>query len=235
MGGLDVSSIYYPRFPIIGYFKPKNKVSLSNNTRADSWKNKLDNSLTMLIDLQKKLLPVSYSASLIVSSIVMAAYPSITTSVPGEVCADLWDFIETGRSINQYSYSRQDKGMLTGAAVLANPVRTIWDHYYTETKVSDVLSLLDEGQEQFSRNWKQDKRHCYPSITNRPRQLTGKYRDNDLYTPEEIQLYYYWRYMNFLRVGPSFEDPLLELLHISSEPISIGAFYGRLSISLVTR
>lgn len=234
MNGLDVSSVYYPRFPIIGHFGTKNKVSLSNTVRADSWRNKLDNSLTMLIDLQKKLLPLSYSASLIISSIVTAAYPSVTTSVPGEVCADLWDFVETGRSINQYSYSRKDNGLLTSLAVLANPVHTIWDHSYTETKVSDVLSILDEGKEQFSRNWKQDKRHCYPSITNRPRQLSGN-RGNELYTPEEIQLYNYWRYMNFLRVGPSFEDPLLELLRISSEPISIGAFYGRLSISLVTK
>jgi hypothetical protein len=213
--GMDVTSIYYPRFPVIGMVQG-NRLSLSTQTYRDTYRGKLDNSLTMLIDLQKKLFPYSYDCARFLASIVQWAYPSITTSVAGTICSDLWDYVDSGkprapqtwqvRHVRDYASSPRTEIVPTGAAL-------------------DALS--GDARPVFSRLNKLDTVHAAPAV--------GYEKSKDSYTDEEVRVYEYWRYQHFLKVGPSYDDELSRMLKVSSCPMSIHEFYGKTTLRITKR
>jgi hypothetical protein len=218
--GVDVSSIYFPRFPIVGSIKG-DKLSLSSKTYNDEYRGKLDNSLTMLISLQKKLFPHSYEASRFVASIVTWAYPKMTYSLPGEVCGDLWDYMDTGivREPKTYQLERIDKTRIL-------PRNSTNFRYKLTGKAVDTLS--GGNREVFTMLYRLDAAHYVP-IERRRAEKDCKFTDFD------IAVYEYWKYQYFLQSGPQFEDPLLELLGISSRPASISEFYGKRTLDIVAK
>lgn len=210
INGVDVSSIYYPRFPVIGTIT-STRIILAKDVFRDEYRGKLDNAVTMLIDLQKKLYPYTYDGSRLVASIVQTAYPSITTSVAGEVCNDLWDCIDSGKQYNPTRWALESTGKY-----ISYPLTTRKLGLASE-------SLSGVNATTFDRLRKLDTVHCYP---------TEKYHTDREFNQEEVEIYEYWKYYSFLKSGPRYHDPLMELLGIPSKPISIAEFFGKRTLAL---
>lgn len=108
--GTTVSSIYYPRFPLVGRYDGKS-FDLNSPVRTDSYRGKIDNSSTMLADLQHRLFRICYPASRFVLSILQTVYPRLTTSKYGAPNDDLWEYDFSGQRIHtlpMYSLEVQD-------------------------------------------------------------------------------------------------------------------------------
>lgn len=212
--GTDVTSVYYPRFPVVGSMDG-NKASFDARTYRDAYRGKIDNSLTMLIDLQKKLFPYSYDAARFVLSIIKSAVPSMTTSVAGEVCSDLWDYVDSGirrvpqayrlEHIGRYSLPKVSKAVPLGSA-------------------RDQLS--DDNRRVFDRASALDTIHSYPQVS---------HSTSRSFTKEEEAIYDYWKLTNFLKVGPDYDNGLDKLLGISKKPMSISEFFGETRLLIVRR
>jgi hypothetical protein len=72
---IPVTSLYYPRFPVVGTIS-RTGISLDQERiYNDSYRGKLDNSVTMLIDLQKKIYPITDEAAVFIAAIVQSAAP----------------------------------------------------------------------------------------------------------------------------------------------------------------
>jgi hypothetical protein len=213
--GTDVSSIYYPRFPIIGVFT-KTGVQLSDGVIRDTYRGKIENSLTMLIDLQKKLFPYSYDAARFIASIVQQAYP-ITSSVAGAVCTDLWDYVDGGKPPKvPLAYTvRQVGKYLTPRAKM----------FRIEKSGTALDNLSDDRSMQFRRALALDTLHSVPRVA---------FVCSRSFTDEEQQVFEYWRYIHYLRYGSTYDNELDRLLGIPSKPITISQFFGitRLEITL---
>lgn len=91
--GTDVSSYYFPRFPIVGTLQ--NKVNIMPKYRRDSFTGELADSLTSLVSLQHRLYYACYEASLLIGELVREAYPKMTTSSPGSNLEDVWSYDDT--------------------------------------------------------------------------------------------------------------------------------------------
>lgn len=88
LDGINVSSRYFPRFPLIGKLGEK----LNDRSVRDSFTGQTTTSLTSLIDLQHKLFGICVPASLLVSEVVREAEPRMTVSSPDENYLDLWSY-----------------------------------------------------------------------------------------------------------------------------------------------
>lgn len=208
--GVDVTSIYYPRFPVLGTITDKG-ITLDKRTYRDEYRGKLDNSVSMLIDLQKKLYPYTYDGARFVASVVQTAYPSVTASLAGTVCNDLWDVIDSGKVYEPTAWKLELYG----------------DRFPRSRKFVPLGRAADQlsgnNQQVFGRYAKLDTVHCYP---------TEAYERNMDFDEESIAVYEYWKYTRFLRYGPEYSDPLDELLGISSKPMSISEFFGKKTLAL---
>jgi hypothetical protein len=91
--GIDVSSYYYPRFPIQGTISKQVNIDISY--RRDSWTGELSSSLTSLIALQHRLYGVSLDASYLIACVVREAFPKMTMSPRGTLLDDLWEYDDT--------------------------------------------------------------------------------------------------------------------------------------------
>jgi hypothetical protein len=211
--GVNMSSLYYPRFPIIGNIQG-DRVTLYTRAYRDNYRGKIDNSLTMLIDLQKKIFPISYDAARFLASIVTAAYPKVTYSEAGSVCTDLWDYVDAGRNRRFPTKYRIEH---TGDRFIPRVDN------FSFVKDGDALSdAPGDVREKFIRAHQLDTLHCYPVVV---------HKDKRSYTYIQEALYDWYRYTKFLKTGPAYSDPLLQLLQISDKPMSISEFFGELSLS----
>jgi hypothetical protein len=181
--GLNVSTTYYPRFPVIGKFT-KNGITLGKAMYKDTYRGKVDDSTTMLVDLQKRLFGVSYNASLFLWEVVVTARPNITSSKFGEVCNDLWAATDLG--------------------VPYNTTNRIEEGHVPDPVVVPLCSV---------------SRHCYPAI-----RFEADNMDIIRYSKRNFDIF---KYQEFLKHGPSFSDPLLELLGVSDSPMTIQAYCGK--------
>jgi hypothetical protein len=211
--GINMSSLYYPRFPVIGNIAG-DKVTLYTRAYRDNYRGKIDNSLTMLIDLQKKVFPISYDAARFLASIITAAYPKVTYSEAGSICTDLWDYVDAGKNRRFPTKYRIEH---TGDRFIPRV-----DNF---SFVKDGEALSDapgDVREKFIRAHQLDTLHCYPVVV---------HKDKRSYTPLQVLLYDWYRYTRFLKHGPAYSDPLLQLLQVSDKPMSISEFFGELSLS----
>jgi hypothetical protein len=115
--GVNLTTIYYPRFPVVGKLTSKS-IELGVKMYRDSYRGKIDDSTTMLIDLQKRLFTVSYNASLFVWEVLTTARPRLTTSVYGTICEDLWGGVGIAPTANLAS-RMLDKGINVPKSVVS--------------------------------------------------------------------------------------------------------------------
>lgn len=97
--GIDISSTYYPRFPVVGTIE-KNGFNFGVRMFHDSYTGKTDDCSTMLVDLQKRVFGVSHNASLFLFSVIKIGRPKTTASRFGEICNDCWAATDMGISDN---------------------------------------------------------------------------------------------------------------------------------------
>jgi hypothetical protein len=181
--GINVSSRYYPRFPIEGTLGGK----FSTKTYRDGFTGTKVSTMTSLIDLQHKLFNLCVPAALLVSEIVKEAEPRMTTSTPDQGLGDLWSYEDLPKIVPapaaEIIVERDERG---------KPIRR------KASKV-EVPGQVREGH--------------YGPITYYPPLDKGDTRGELL-----LDLY---NYEHFLRFGPRYDDPLMELLGISSPPQSL--------------
>jgi hypothetical protein len=91
--GANVSSLYYPRFPISGSWT-KQGIQLDDRALRDSYSDTYSDATMRVVELQHKLVGVADMASLFLSEVVHEAQPRMTSSPVGTPSSDLWDFEE---------------------------------------------------------------------------------------------------------------------------------------------
>jgi hypothetical protein len=202
----EVTSEYFPRFPVLGLWTG-NGVLLQASTYRDEYRGKIDNSLTLLIDLQKKLFHIDYDASRLVASIVKAAYPKMTTSVAGTVCNDLWDVCDS-------NITRPVRGF----EIETRPGK----YHFQDTKhwvpVNPLIGISGSNLDTFNRLHNLDTLHCQACEVYQPAQGT---------CPETYRrTWEYWKYVTFLQSGPRYANELDRLLGITQAPVSLQEFIG---------
>jgi hypothetical protein len=206
--GIDVSTVAFPRFPIVGSLYPK--VTLNTKAYNDEYRGKIDSSLTMLIDLEKKLFPYSKDAAYLVLEVLKAADKRLTTSLPGSDSTDPWGYIDTGLPVSLHAYdlvrcSMRISWMTIDKRTLCLPI----DLPYEEAVRTELERLANL-----------DKFHSCPKV--RYVEPVG--------TAEDVlrrAVYDVYRYQHFLQYGPSYDSELDRLLGVSSKPISYAEFYGK--------
>jgi hypothetical protein len=214
--GVDVTSVYFPRFPIIGEVTANGKISLGSHTYRDEYRGKLQNSFSMLVDLEKKLYPLSYNAAQVVAQVVRKAYPSVTQSVPGTVCEDLWGPVDTGKipapqAFRVIGHAPHWKVQVNGPAS------------YTEKIGLAADTLSDDGREVFQKLVALDSVHTSLRASRRAKKLPK----------EAYAVHEYYKYMHFLQFGPSYSDPLMRLLGISDKPVTPEGFFGVFELRVI--
>lgn len=99
MDGIDVTSIYFPRFPLIGKFT-ETSVDFGKKMFRDTYRGKVDDCTTMLVDLEKRILPVSYEAGMFLWALLKEGRPRITSSAYFTQCNDNWAAMDMAPSFN---------------------------------------------------------------------------------------------------------------------------------------
>jgi hypothetical protein len=216
MCGQRLTTVFFPRFPVVGQITGT-RVSLDKKAYNDEYRGKLDNSLTMLIDLQKKLFPFSRSASTFVYQVVLAAYPKMTSSPAGTVCTDLWGYQDTGVARRYYAYA-----IAEDAALPYRYQRLASRHFERLT----TLPLSQAAAELWTDAASRETMHYCPVV---------KYVLDREPSASQIARYDMYRYQEFLKYGPRYADPLSELLGVSESPIPIDHIYGRKELDIRLR
>jgi hypothetical protein len=207
--GLCMTSVYYPRFPVLGQVNP---ISLrADRLFNDSYRGKLDDSTTMLIDLQKKLFPISVSAARFVWCIVKQAHPKMTSSPYGYTCPDLWDVDDTGlrRIPKRYHF--------VGVNVFRT-LRICGKDYNVKLGAERTLISDCVESEAVIQEARKDTYHYAPYVA---------YDGRAEYTKTEVECYEMYKYMYFLKHGPSYNSALDRLLGVTQPFQPISSFYGR--------
>lgn len=88
--GVNLSSLYFPRFSIEGTLLPK--ISFDGRARKNGYTGEAMDSLAAVISLQHKMFTVCLPASILLSELVKEAFPKMTTSTPDEGYQDLWSY-----------------------------------------------------------------------------------------------------------------------------------------------
>jgi hypothetical protein len=184
--GIDVSSVYYPRFPVEGTIS-KGKISFSKRLRRDSYRGVYTDSLMRIIDLQHRLYYVCYPAARLLAEVVWGVKPSMTTSHPGTDLSDLWEYDCTSF-----------EGYAPAGEFVEKPNPDKWGKPIHELK--SVRSAVE-----------------------RPRKLLPVIRWSNTINGKEIKipsqaerLYDIYKYQEFLRHGPRYEDEWCRLAGVSS-------------------
>lgn len=86
--GINVSTLYFPRFAIIG--KLGKRITLSEASVRDGYTDTISDSSTRLMALQHKLAGINNVASRFVVEIIREAIPNMTQSLSGSDTQDLW-------------------------------------------------------------------------------------------------------------------------------------------------
>lgn len=214
--GVVMTGVYFPRFPIKGT-RTKGRITFSKDVYNDEYRGKLDDSTTMLIDLQHKILPVSYPAARLVHLVLRSALPFLTSSLVGTESPDPWDFDDLGITQRPKAYSIVTLSIgrvwTVGGKDYKILCPSLVSRQLFEIEMSDEMrsSVMEQGG-----NW--DKYHFAPYVA-----YDGKEKYSDL----EVAVYDMYRYQRFLKYGPEYNSELDRLLGISQRPIPISQVFGK--------
>lgn len=178
--GINVSSRYFPRFPLEGQLGGK----LSARLHRDGFLGTRIDTMASLLDLQHKLFRLCVPASLLVSEIIREADPRMTSSTPDQGLQDLWSYEELAKEIPA-------------------PAAEFIDGKLKKIIIPSVVDS-DGRVIELTRKGHLTAVTTYPTLTNAD--------------PEEQKLVDLYNYLQFLKFGPRYDDPLSELLGISSPP-----------------
>jgi hypothetical protein len=216
--GIDLSTVAFPRFPIVGSLTPE--IRLSDKTINDEYRGKIDSSLTMLISLEKKLFPYSRDAAYLVLEVLKAADRKLTTSLPGTDSTDPWGYIDTGKPVSLHAYEIVN-------CTLCKCWGDTLDNYSVKDRSRRIfpcdLPYDQADREYLERLANLDKYHSCPVV---------RYVEPEGAKDEELrrQVYEVYRYQNFLQHGPKYDSELDRLLGVSSRPMTYSEFYGKKEI-----
>jgi hypothetical protein len=208
--GVDVSSIYFPRFPIEGSLDA-NKVSFSPKAWRDSFTDEWSDSIASVISLQHRLYGVSYPAARFLYEIVMEGKPSMTTSPHGSFNSDLWE------------YEERCKLRFPPAAQISTTVSYL--PFKRERKMEKMESPREITLQSGEILSLERRLHLVLST-----KYSLKKEDVSAYKQRLLDLYNYRR---FLEEGPRYADPLMRLLGITEKPISALQAYGTKEFSWI--
>lgn len=201
--GIDMSSYYFPRFPLLGTIT-KDSYTLSKRVFRDSYKDVYIDTLTSLISLQHRLYGVSYGGSRFILEIVKCANPKMTSSFQGSTNSDLWDYDSTYTTRSAPAASFED----------------IEGKYYPRKRRLKKVSV-------------EFKEVCAAEVVERRYKSSPstKYEIGDKkISDRDLRLFNSYRYRQFLERGPVYQDSLSRLLGVSEAPITLEQAYGELRL-----
>lgn len=196
LNGIDVSNYYAPRFPIMGTLGER--CTLSEKVQFDGYTSEYSDTSTRLVALQKKLITFCPAASHLLREIILEANPRMTTSLIGETCDDLWGYDEV-------AFTRK----LPAGLIECEDQRFMYSIHSRDHAPQLGSKQVRKRTLRRTDSDITEKVHLHP-VT---KQVKGKTVDSDLY-----DLY---RYSQFLKRGPVYDDELSRLLGVSSPDITI--------------
>jgi hypothetical protein len=150
--GIDVSSYYYPRFPITG--KLSTRISLKQYVVHDGYIDEYTDTTQRVIALQHRLFSVCYPASVLLTQAVLESHVKMTSSYAGTESSDLWAYDEryVTRQLPKASVETTEirvKGLLLPVKVvkvwkLAASDYTVTGHYCPITRGKRTSEQSDE-------------------------------------------------------------------------------------------
>jgi hypothetical protein len=197
LNGMDVSSLYFPRTPIKGTIH--GQVKLQKDTKLDGFTGEYYDSTMSLVSLQHRLYYACYNASRFLFEVIREAHPKMTTSVAGSTNDDCWEYEDT------FVPRRAPAGHIEKVPLIVGPLSGVvrkWQRNMIRDQVD------------------QDRKAKYL-----PR-VTFEVSDKEEISDKDKRLYDCYRYVQFLKHGPRYSDPLMELLKVSERPKSIKEIFG---------
>lgn len=144
--------------------------------------------LSSIISLQHKVFDFSWDAQRFLTGYVRAAMPSMTSSTPYTDCVDLWEDYPKFKSV---------------------PAPMLHDRV-TKSEYADWVAGLPEYQ-------KREMHYVLVSKQHNPKKLPSNHKERLVYTKSASEYEKdIFRYVQFLKHGPRYEDALAKLLHVSS-------------------
>lgn len=199
--GVDVSSYYFPRFPILGKLGKDAQVSL--HAFRDSRTDEIFDSLSSLVSLQHRLFGVCYPASRFIFEIVRESHPKMTTSQAGTEADDCWDYYEQYQLVLA-PMSKESRDLF--ATTLRQSPSKLPDWVRRRSIYSMRVTYADP----------------------KPEDLIKRYA---LESGIVLRCLEVFRYQTFLQNGPKYSDPLLKTLGISDEPVSLAQAFSEPTIT----
>lgn len=217
LNGCCTTTIYYPRFPILGGFsKPKKGSSTLRflpNVHWDGYSEVYIDTLTSLVELQHKLFFLSRRAAAFVADLVREAEPRMTCSYPPS------DFTGQDGNVHHSDLFDYREDFRCRCAPGRNCVSKRW----CCEDLQHNQSVCRGDTEPWVR-----KQHLVPIAI----EATGKcdsYRTEE----EDYLLVKLYNYQQFLKYGPRYATELDRLLGVSEPPISVGKARGSIRIKWV--
>jgi hypothetical protein len=215
LNGCCTTTIYYPRFPILGKFKKakgqRGNLQVLSNLQWDGYKEVYIDTLSSLVELQHKLFFLSRKAATIVAELVREAEPRMTCSFPpsnltgcdGDIShSDLYDYHEDFKC-------KCARGRTKCANCFGSP--------------SDLRSDVCSSDDPWVR-----KQHLVPITAEVPAPCDSVHTEQ-----EEYALVKLYNYQQFLKYGPRYATALDRLLGISEPPMRIDQARGSIKIKWV--
>jgi hypothetical protein len=209
LNGVCLTTYYFPRFAVQGTLGQSCK--LAETVRRDSYTEELSDTSTRLIALQHRLILVCPAAARLVEEVVRESLPKMTMSLVGEDSQDLWgyDVSTVRRKLPYYTLQPKIRTVVYDNKDLSRMFGRPFKPIELEINEGYVWKRVDEIHE--------EEVHLKPHAVF---ELKGNVSDSDR------TLYDRYRYNKFLVHGPRYEDPLLELLNVSSRDTSIDEVFG---------
>jgi hypothetical protein len=175
----------------------KGRVKISGGVNYDGFVSEYYDSTMSLVSLQHRLYTACYTASRFLFEIIREAHPKMTTSVVGSTNGDCWEYEDT------FVPKRAPAGHIEKTPLVVGPLSGV---------VYKWQRKMVRDQVDFNRKAKYLPRVIY--------EIKGEVSEKDK------RLYDNYRYIQFLKHGPRYSDPLMQLLGVSERPKSVEEVFG---------
>jgi hypothetical protein len=220
--GIRLTTIYFPRFPLMGTLKSKASID-PRSGRRDSYTGVFVDTMSALVDLQHKMYLTCKPAALLLQELILEAEPRMTRSTPDEGLEDLWAYEDVGTKsrcrLRKRHVVRRAKPRILSVSQKGIP-KLGWDieevEDVTALDPSTVPVVPGESIQACDREG-----HLMP--------VSRFTLDKPLSEHEWVhasRLLWLYNYQQFLRHGPRYADDLMEILGISEPPMTLDQFMG---------
>lgn len=199
--GVPVQSYYFPRFSLTGSISRSN-VTLNNGYRRDGFKNEYITSIDSLVSLQRRLYFACRDASRFIYEVLREAFPKMTTSSPESDTHDCWGYDDTYVEVSAPA------------------------GHFIDIHVTVEYPLKKHGAMKRHVNWREYSRLVCDQKRRKKFQSGVRLVLKRKPSEYEVSLFEAYKYSEFLKRGPRYEDPLMELLHVSQRPPRMEDIFG---------